>query len=115
MAAIKAKVHIIDIKQDEKFISFVEFNLYEDIGFYPYNLNIECGSCFLYLTTKKNNAGNDNKKTTKLNLLIADPYYEKIQVAVFQSNASLNDELYFKNEDVIIKSVVTSTMTMRRD
>ena len=82
MAAIKPKVHIIDIKSDEKFISFVEFNLYEDIGFYPNDLNIECCSCFLFLTTKKNKTGND-KNTTKLNLLIADPYYEKMQVALF--------------------------------
>jgi len=47
--------------------------------------------------------------------LIADPYYEKLQVAIFQSNGSINDDLYFKNEDVIIKTALTSTMTMRRD
>jgi len=54
MAAIKPKVQIINIHPEEKFISFVEFNLYEDIGFYPSDLAIECCSCFLFLTTKKN-------------------------------------------------------------
>jgi len=59
MAAIKRKVHILDIHPEERFISFVEFNLYEDIGFYPENLSIDCCSCFLFLTTKKDKSQND--------------------------------------------------------
>lgn len=105
------KAHIISIEPDEKFVSFVEFNQYADIGFYPANLNIQCCSGFLFLTTKKNANRND---ATKLNLLLADPYYDRIQAAMFKSTSSVNDDIFLQ-EDLIVKAAVTSTMVMRAD
>jgi hypothetical protein len=46
--------YIIPMKSDEKFVCFVTFNQFEDIGFYPVGLRVECCSHFAYLTTGKN-------------------------------------------------------------
>lgn len=54
--AIK-KAYIIKIPEDERFVGFVDFNSFVDIGFYPKNLKIECCSHFTYITTTKNSEG----------------------------------------------------------
>ena len=66
------------MKPGEKFVSFVEFNRYEDIGFYPDNMSIECCSCFLFVTSKTSDSLDSQINSTKLNLLLADPYGDKI-------------------------------------
>jgi len=43
----------VDIEKDERFLGFVEFNSFEDIGFYPTNLKIECCTSFMFMTTTK--------------------------------------------------------------
>ena len=53
----------------------MEFNKYEDIGFYPQDLRIECCSCFLFLTTKRHKCSDDTN-TTVFNLLLADPFHD---------------------------------------
>ena len=45
------KSYIYNMQKDEKFVCFVDFNQFEDIGFYPEHLRIECCSFFLFLTT----------------------------------------------------------------
>lgn len=65
------------------------------------------------MTTKKIKS-NDEKDTTRLNLLIADPYYDKVEVANFKSSSNVNEDI-FKEEDLIIKCCATSTMVMRND
>ena len=64
------KEYILKLDKNEKFLSFVEFNCFTDIGFFPNYLSIECCSCFLYLT----------KKCCKIymNLLLVDPYFDNI-------------------------------------
>ena len=47
----ETKSYIVNIPKKEKFVCFVDFNQFEDIGFYPKNLRIECCSFFLYMTT----------------------------------------------------------------
>ena len=47
------KSYILPMQPDEKFVCFVDFNQFEDIGFYPRNLRIECCAYFFYLTTHK--------------------------------------------------------------
>jgi len=44
------KSHIYEMPKGEKFISFGEFNTFEDVGFYPSKLRIEMCSNFLFLT-----------------------------------------------------------------
>ena len=83
-------------------MSFVEFNKYQDIGFYPQDLRIECCSCFLFLTTKRHKS-DDDSHTTFFNLLLADPYHDEIQIAIFRSHSNVDDEL-FRQGDIIIKS-----------
>ena len=47
------KAYIINLPEDERFVGFVDFNSFTDIGFYPENLKIECCSHFCYLTTSR--------------------------------------------------------------
>lgn len=62
--------------RDEKFVCFVNFNQFEDIGFYPVGLRIECCSHFAYLTTGKGNYAG-NIQYNRLNLCLIDPFYEE--------------------------------------
>ena len=64
------KEYILKLDKDDYFLTFVEFNSYTDIGFFPDFLRIECCANFLYLTRR------DDK--VKMNLLLVDPYYDKI-------------------------------------
>jgi hypothetical protein len=47
------KAYIIKIPEHERFLGFVDFNSFVDIGFYPKGLKIECCSHFTYLTTAR--------------------------------------------------------------
>jgi hypothetical protein len=67
--------YIINLMPDEKFVCFVHFNQFEDIGFYPQGLRIECCSHFAYLTAGRGDmAGNITKN--RINLILIDPFYE---------------------------------------
>lgn len=58
-------------------MGFVKFNKYQDVGFFPKGLNIDCCSKFLFLTTFRNK-DEHYQSSTRLNLLVADPYYSQI-------------------------------------
>ena len=70
---------VLDLDPEEKFVGFVEFKSYEDIGFYPKHLNIECCSKFLYMTAGRVNGISKIGQITKnkINLLLIDPYQSK--------------------------------------
>ena len=61
-------------------MSFVDYHCFEDIGFYPNELRIEMSSNFVFLTFDK------KLNQTMVNVLIIDPYYKQVEIAIFQSN-----------------------------
>jgi len=97
------RAYVLDIPDDEKFVCFIDHNSYSDIGFYPKHLRVECCSHFLYLTTARHNTGDISKN--RLNLLLVDPYYEQIQVAIFKSCAHI-DNAVFKANDFPVRCFV---------
>lgn len=49
---VEKKMYILPLKKNEKFVCFLNFNSFEEIGFYPdENLKIESCSHFAYMTT----------------------------------------------------------------
>lgn len=66
------------MRNDHKFISFVFFNKYEDIGFFHENINIEACVNFLFLSQRRNKLF--------LNLMLIDQYYKHTQFALFTSS-----------------------------
>ena len=59
------------MEPDEKFVCFLKFNRYEDMGFFSEDLRIECCSSFAYMTRKDDKykySGN------KINILLVDPF-----------------------------------------
>ena len=90
------EAYILKIPEDERFVAFVDFNQFTDIGFYPEHLSIECCSHFLYITTTRGVEG--DILNTKLNLLLVDPYYDHIKMASFKSTGYIGNEI-FKNGD----------------
>ena len=70
MDRLNPREYILKLGKDEMFLTFVNFNSYTDIGFFPDFLRIECCTNFLYLTKKGDNV--------LMNLLLIDPYYDKI-------------------------------------
>jgi len=92
------KSFIYDIPKTDKFISFAEYNSFEDIGFYPDKLRIELCSNIVFLT--------QNRKTDEiqLNVMLIDPYYEICQVALFKSSKRINLPKARKYQDVMIQN-----------
>jgi hypothetical protein len=106
---------ILDLDPEEKFICFVEFNSYQDLGFFPVNLDIECCAKFLYVTTPRLHSEVFGKSVHNcLNLLLIDPYYEKANVALFKS-VSYIDNYLLDRGDRIIKACVQSSKKMQLD
>jgi len=68
------------LPQTETFKGFVEFNSFEDLGFVPTGLRINCCSRFAFLSLDE-----DTQKIF-VNILLADPYYETPQILLFQSS-----------------------------
>jgi hypothetical protein len=81
----------MDFDPTERFLGFVEYNQFEDIGFYPKNLTIECCSSFIFMTTTKEKS-KSAKNSNKLYLMLIDPYYKDIEVVKFKS------ALYFEHQ-----------------
>ena len=48
------RCYVLELPDEDRFVSFVKFHQFEDIGFYPSNLRIECCSHFLFMTAPKN-------------------------------------------------------------
>ena len=42
--------YILELENNEKFLTFVKFNSFEDIGFFPEFMRISCCSSILFLT-----------------------------------------------------------------
>jgi hypothetical protein len=105
--------YIITLPPDEKFVCFINFNQFEDIGFYPKGLRIECCSHFAFLTSGKGLSTGHMQKN-RINLVLIDPFYDQTQVAHFRSSTNFDNEIFSAN-DTIITSMVQSTMTKKRD
>jgi len=103
------KQYVYELGSHESFVSFVEFNKFEDIGFYPDNLRIEMCSHFCFLTRDK------KTNTNLINFLLIDPYYEHTQIALFKSHMRFPIHNSKKFEDVVIKNIVYCTKKNKND
>lgn len=104
-------MRILPMLENEQFIGFVDFNSYQEIAFNPINLRIECCSNFLFLTRRENEYG---RFLNHLNLLLLDPFDEKLDAAIFTSSTVIDNELY-NNSDMIIKSVIQNNRSNNID
>jgi hypothetical protein len=100
----KGYQYIYELPKEEIFIDHIQYNKLEDIGFYPNNLKIEASSRFAFLTY------NEHDLEIIINVLICDPYYGDVQMALFQAskNKRFNSRAFFgkKYKDVMIKSIM---------
>lgn len=48
------RMYLLELDPNEKFVCWLNFNSFADIGFYPNNLKIECCSHFAFMTTGQN-------------------------------------------------------------
>jgi hypothetical protein len=92
--------YILNLNQDERFVCFLQFNQFEDIGFYPKGIRIECCSHFAYLTTGRGQYAGDISRN-RINLLVVDPFYEEIQVGLFRSSTFYDGEIFVENDSII--------------
>lgn len=100
------KKMILDLDKDEKFVCFVEFNSFQDIGFFPKNLDIECCSKFLFITSPRMHSKDFGKASMNcLNLLLIDPYYETANVVLFKSVSYIDPSL-LNHGDRIVKACI---------
>ena len=94
-------------------MTFVQFNRYEDIGFFPTGLRVECCSSFAFLTAGAgSNAG--DPQYNRLNLVLIDPFFQRTQMALFKSSTYFDNEV-FEAADTLVKSVVQATLGRKRD
>ena len=99
------------LDKNEKFLSFLTFKQYSDIGFYPRDIRVECSSHFAFLTTGRDSS---NLKFNRINLVIIDPFYEDLQIALFKSNTVFDSEI-LEQSDVVVGCVAQSTKGKRSD
>jgi len=93
-------------------VSFVEWNHFEDFGFYGDNLRIEASSFIVYLTKKTGKKGGD----VHLNFMIVDPFYQNIQIAIFKSTKIFaKDPKNLKLEDCLVKTIMYCTKADPKD
>ena len=101
------------MEDNEQFVGFVEFNNYNEIGFYPNNLRIECCSPFLYMTRreKENDPG---RYLNHLNLILLDPFCDCLEAVIFQSSTIFDNDI-IKNSDMIIKTIIQNNRASSMD
>jgi hypothetical protein len=98
------KKYILKLLPDEKFVCWINFNQFSDIGFFPKDLRIECCSHFAFLTTGQDKSQGKLSKN-QINLILMDPFYIETNLAHFKSS-SFYDNGIFDNCDTIIKSCI---------
>jgi hypothetical protein len=78
------------------------FNQFEDIGFYPKGLRIECCSHFTFLTTANTQKGETGSVyQNKLNLILIDPFYPETQIAHYKSTTYYDHSVFRKGENIV--------------
>ena len=92
------------MEPEEKFVGFVQFNQFQDIGFFAEDLRIECCSHFAYLTRK-----DDKQKFSgnRMNLLLVDPFCPRLQAALLRSYTNFDNEI-FNECDFVMNSIIQS-------
>ena len=103
--------YVIDIPEDEKFISFAQFNEYEDLCLYPKGLRIECCSKVCFITASRK--GSDIQHN-RINILFVDPFFAEIECALFRSSTHFDHEM-LREHDCIIRNIITSSMGRKDD
>lgn len=105
--------YLLKLKPGERFVAFLQFNRYEDIGFFPTGLRVECCSSFAFMTAGAGpNAG--DVEFNRINLILMDPFYERTQVAHFRSSTYYDNEVFLAG-DTLVKSVVQATLGRKHD
>ena len=107
------RMYLLNLNPDERFVCFLDFNQFEDIGFYPANLRIECCAHICFMTTGAGKSKGD-QRYNRINLILMDPFFEDTQVAHFKSTTYFDNEIFHVG-DTIIKSCLQSTMGKKRD
>ena len=103
---IKAKeTLILEIPPEERFLSFVQFNKFMDIGFYPDLLNVECCAHVCYMTAGINSMNNGSNR---IYLLLIDPLYPEVHALLFKSLSVFDNEVLDGN-DTILRTVAQCT------
>jgi hypothetical protein len=103
---IKAKeTLILEIPPEERFLSFVQFNKFMDIGFYPDLLNVECCAHICYMTAGINSMNNGSNR---IYLLLIDPLYPEVHALLFKSLSVFDNEVLDGN-DTILRTVAQCT------
>jgi hypothetical protein len=78
------------MEENEQFIGFADFNSFDEIGFYPLDLKIECCSNFLYMTKQIDKNG---VSRNRLKLLLLDPFCKILEAVLFTSSTYFDNSL----------------------
>lgn len=89
------------MQEDESFICFVDFNHYEDFGFYPDAMRIY--GCANVLFASKIGS------KVHLSLLLFDPFYEKPEIAFLRSSHFIDFDKFNFEEDLIYNAAMAPT------
>ena len=91
---------VYELPANEKFIDFVEYHHFDDIGFKTAGLRIEACSCFTFLTLEK------KFNRLLLNVMFVDPYYEEPQISLFQATSFFEIKASDHIEDIFVKCIM---------
>jgi hypothetical protein len=89
---------LYEIPKTERFVSFADFNTFDDLGFTPGRLRIELCSNIVFLTQDRKD------DSLFVNILLIDPYYDVPQLALFKSSQRFSFPPGKKYQDIMIKN-----------
>ena len=95
------------MEKNESFICFIDFNAYEDFGFYPDAMRIYGCANILY-------ASKIGSKV-HLNLVLFDPFYENPEIAHLRSTHYIDFEKFNYEEDLIYFAAMAPTKKYNGD
>lgn len=101
--------YIHELENSEGFVSLIEFNRFEDIGFNPSDINIESNSHFAFLTFDR------LKCQSTVNLIFIDTNRTEPTFKFLRSTKRIISKCSRLEEDVVIKNIMYSTKKNNMD
>ena len=101
------KQYILELDEDEAFICFLDFNKYEDFGFYPDAMRIYGCSQILFASKIG--------ERVHISLILYDPFYEQPQIAVLRSSNFIPFKKFNCEEDLVYRASIVPSKKAEGD
>ena len=101
------KQYILELEEEEAFICFLDFNKYEDFGFFPDAMRIYGCSQILYASKLGDKV--------HINLVLYDPFYAQPEIAILRSSKFIPFKKFNCEQDLVYRASIVPTKKCEGD